>query len=202
MKKLLFIIIALLIAVSSVALGRVLTEGHQHEMTKVDEIAATCTAQGTEAHYFCSGCGKYFEDAMGETEIKAPEVIEALGHNYSDWAAAEDTDNHKKTCSSCGDEQIKAHNWVEMDRVNPTHTSDGKASYTCSACSATKEETLDKTTDHSYGAWEKADADNHKKTCECGDVHTEAHTWTETGRVDATHTAEGKVTYTCNVCSE
>ena len=178
MKKLLFIIIALLIAVSSVALGKVLTKGHQHEMTKVDEVAATCTAQGTEAHYFCSGCGKYFEDLLGETEIKAPEVIEALGHDYTPWTAVEGTDNHQKTCSSCGDEQTKAHAWIEMDRVNPTHNVGDKITYVCSACSLTKEETID------------IDSVEHK------------YVWVHTMITAPTYTAKGLIesAKTCTVC--
>ena len=177
MKKLLFIIVALLIAASGTALGMVLTKGHQHEMTKVDEVAATCTVPGTKAHYFCSGCGKYFADAMGKTEIKL-EVIEALGHDYTPWTAVEGTDNHKKTCSSCGDEQIKAHAWVEIDGVDLIHTAGEKITYVCSACSLIKEETLD------------IDAPEHQ------------YVWVHTMITNPTYTSKGLIesAKTCTVC--
>ena len=54
---------------------------------------------------------------------------------------------------------------------------------------------------HDYGDWVKADDTNHKKTCECGDVVTEAHKW-DAGQVTtaATHTKDGVKTYTCTEC--
>ena len=113
-------------------------------------------------------------------------TADAHEHSYGEWENL-DADNHKKTCE-CGDIQTAAHAWTETGRVDATHTAEGSVSYACE-CGATKTETLDKTPDHTYGEWENLDADNHKKTCECGDIQTAAHAWTETGRVDATHTA-------------
>ncbi|MDY6315087.1 MAG: cohesin domain-containing protein [Clostridia bacterium] len=54
---------------------------------------------------------------------------------------------------------------------------------------------------HNYGAWEKADGNNHKKTCECGNSVTEAHKW-DGGIVtkEATHTSTGEKKYTCTEC--
>ncbi|MBO7196961.1 MAG: hypothetical protein J6V80_06560, partial [Clostridia bacterium] len=110
-------------------------------------------------------------------------------------------DNHKKTCE-CGDVQTASHAWNEGEvTTDPTHTTEGITTYTCTDCGATKTETLDKTPDHSYGAWEKVDADNHKKTCECGDEVILPHAWDE-GEVTtpATHTTEGVKTFTCTDC--
>lgn len=54
---------------------------------------------------------------------------------------------------------------------------------------------------HTYGEWEKADDNQHKRTCECGEVETAEHKWND-GEITtkATHTTEGVKTYTCTVC--
>ena len=80
--------------------------GHTHNMTKVDEVPATCEKDGTEAYWQCSGCGKLFADAEGNTEIQAPVVIEAPGHTL-----------------------------VKHDAVAPTETEAGNIEYwECSVC--------------------------------------------------------------------
>ena len=160
--------------------GDVQTEAHAWaESGRTD---ATHTTEGSVS-YACA-CGATKSEALDKT----PE------HTYGEWVNA-DADNHKQTCE-CGDVQTEAHAWAESGRTDATHTAEGSVSYAC-ACGATKSEALDKTPEHSYGEWVNADEDNHKQTCECGDVQTEAHTWAETDRTDATHTAEGRVSYAC-----
>ena len=105
-------------------------------------------------------------------------VLESIGiasaheHSYGEWENL-DAENHKRTCE-CDDVQTATHAWVESGRTDATHTAEGSVSYAC-VCGATKTEPLDKTPDHSYGEWENLDAENHKKTCECGDVQTAPH---------------------------
>ena len=55
---------------------------------------------------------------------------------------------------------------------------------------------------HSYGAWSKADDNNHQRTCSiCNTVDTQAHTWNAgTVTKQATCKEEGTKTYTCTVC--
>lgn len=56
--------------------------GHSHDVSAVGSVAATCTTDGHEAYYKCSGCDKIFKDADGEQETTFEEVkIEKLGHN-------------------------------------------------------------------------------------------------------------------------
>ena len=56
---------------------------HTHSMTATAAKAATCTAAGNKAYYYCKGCGKYFADKAGtKTITKDSTVIPALGHNY------------------------------------------------------------------------------------------------------------------------
>ena len=46
---------------------------HTCTLTPVAKVDPTCTEKGKEAYYTCSGCGKYYEDALGEEEI--PDLI-------------------------------------------------------------------------------------------------------------------------------
>ena len=73
--------------------------GHTHNITPVSEVPATCTTNGTKAHYKCSGCEKLFEDAAGNVEITDTSalVIKALNH---DWEDA--TCTAPKTCKRAG----------------------------------------------------------------------------------------------------
>ena len=72
--------------------------GHTHNLTLVDGVPATCTADGNTAYYVCSGCSKWFEDATGSVEITdhSSVVIGKLGH---DWVDA--TCTTPKACSRC-----------------------------------------------------------------------------------------------------
>lgn len=55
-----------------------------HSLKEVAEVPATCEEEGTAAYYVCETCGKMFADAEGKTEIEAPEVIAALGHDWDE----------------------------------------------------------------------------------------------------------------------
>ncbi len=68
------------------------TTTHTHSLTAKAAKAATCTAAGNSAYWYCSGCGKYFSNSSGTTETTLAAVtIAALGHSYS---------NNK--CTRCG----------------------------------------------------------------------------------------------------
>ncbi len=148
---------------------------------------ATCTTDGVKT-YTCS---------CGETKT---EIIPATGvHTYGEWEV--DGDNHKKTCSNCGDVITEAHAWDGGVITTPaTCTENGSKVFTCTVCGGTKTEVIP-AIGHAYGEWE-VDGDNHKKTCSnCGDVITEAHTW-DAGVVtkEPTATETGIKTFTCTVC--
>ena len=60
--------------------------GHEHTLTEVKAVEATCTAAGNSAYYTCSECGKYFSDAEGKNEIEKDSwVIAAKGHSFGAW---------------------------------------------------------------------------------------------------------------------
>ena len=66
----------------------------------IAEVAATCEAAGTKAHYECAACGKYFVEVEGEkTQVTAEDLaIPATGHTYN---AAE---THSNKCVNCDNE--------------------------------------------------------------------------------------------------
>ena len=79
-----------------------------HKLTKTDAKAATCTEDGNEAYWTCSGCGKYFSDENGTNEIEKDSwVLKTLGHDMTKTDAkeatcTEDGNNEYYTCSRCG----------------------------------------------------------------------------------------------------
>lgn len=81
------IVFACIISLSSCA---VLGES-SHVLTKVEEVAPTCTTDGIGEHYVCSGCDLLFDDAEGKYKILAPKVLPAK-HSLSF------VEGEKKTC--------------------------------------------------------------------------------------------------------
>ena len=59
---------------------------HEHDIKKMDAKEPTCTENGYKAHYECTECGKWFEDASGSVEItdKTSFIIDATGHKWDD----------------------------------------------------------------------------------------------------------------------
>ena len=81
---------------------------HEHTMSFVKANEATCTEDGNTAYYVCSECGKWFEDAVGETEIAdKKDVVIAKGHNIAVVGAQKATctksgNKEYYTCGECG----------------------------------------------------------------------------------------------------
>ena len=62
-----------------------------HTLTYVLEVPATEDAEGTKAHYTCSGCDKLFSNAAGTIEVsKADLVIPKLTHTHTPGEAVRD----------------------------------------------------------------------------------------------------------------
>jgi len=74
---------------------------HEHNLTKINSVKATCTETGTKEHYICEGCGKIFSDSKGNKEAaKDSLIIPAEGHKESKWQS--DGDKHWKECTRSG----------------------------------------------------------------------------------------------------
>ena len=76
--------------------------------TLIDEVPATCSAPGMKAHYYCSDCGKFFDEGKNEktaAELTIPANSNA--HDFGEWieevpatCAATGTKGHKD-CNRC-----------------------------------------------------------------------------------------------------
>ncbi len=127
--------------------------------TEIAEDPATCTENGTAAHYQCALCNKLFTEENGVyTEVTAEDLVIAATHNYGTEIAEDPatcTENGTAAhyaCSACGklftkendvytevtadDLVITAgHSYVFVAAVAATAEADGMAEhYACSAC--------------------------------------------------------------------
>ena len=79
--------------------------GHVHDLTKINRVYPTCTTDGKEMRYHCSGCGWSFEDYEAKTKILDENwgVIPARGHWESSWVS--NGTEHYKFCQrrDCGE---------------------------------------------------------------------------------------------------
>ena len=151
----------------------------------------------TVAHTFSDSWVNH--DAAQHKKVCACGEAQYAEHNYGDWIGHDD-DMHKKACA-CGSEIYGVHKW-EITTIEPTHTKEGQKTYTCSDCGHKIVQTIDKLSGHTYGeVWTKHDDEQHKKSCACGDVTYESHSWNE-GEIisEATKQEEGKMKYVCTVC--
>lgn len=85
-------------------------KNHTHELIQMPEVAPTCIASGTVAHYACSGCTALFSDAEGKKPLPADTnvVIPPLGHTTSDtWGF--DAEYHWRTCTTCKEVLSETH---------------------------------------------------------------------------------------------
>lgn len=82
--------------------------GHTHNLTPVSENPATCTTAGNIAYYTCDGCGKWFKDAAGTTEITDhSSVVIAANHKLTlvkaeEATAAKEGNIEYYHCENCG----------------------------------------------------------------------------------------------------
>ena len=84
--------------------------------------------------------------------------------------------------------------------TQPTCTTDGVMTYTCTVCGATKTEPIPMT-GHQFGTDWRYDATNHWHVCTCGETGTpESHSFADTV-TPATPEAQGYTTHTCTVCA-
>ena len=106
---------------------------HEHELVKTEAKAATCTTEGTNAYWTCSGCEKVYADeaATTETTVEA-QKISSLGHDFADA-----TCTAPKTCkrTGCGvtEGEPAAHDYDETTWAY--READGHA-HGCANCTA------------------------------------------------------------------
>lgn len=81
---------------------------HEHTMKKSSAKEATCSVAGHSEYYSCTGCGKFFSDENGETEIQKDSwVIAATGNHTPKSTYEKDATNHWHECDVCGEALTK-----------------------------------------------------------------------------------------------
>ncbi len=140
--------------------------------------------------FYCTVCG----------ETRTEDVPKLTEHSFStDWTK-HDGGTHKQVCA-CGEELHKQHAWDNGKVTKPaSHTAEGKMQLTCLLCGATKEEKIEKLSEHVYAKNWTAEETGHSKKCSCGHVLHEDHRYGEWVIEEATEENEGKREKTCTAC--
>ncbi len=174
----------------------------EHSLVHVEEVAATCTADGNDEYYKCSVCDKYFTDESGTVEIadKSSVVRTKTGHDWGKWTVStpateesageeiricKNDSNHKETREI--PKLIHTHKLVKIDEVPATCMATGTEEYwSCSGC-------------HKMFS----DSEGTNEIDAPVIIEKTAHSWNE-GEVTtpATCTTTGVKIYTCTVCKE
>ena len=178
-------------------------EQHAHsESMWITDVAATCTSTG-KRHTVCLGCQRTLRT---DTLSKLPHKLTTYAEKSA--TCAEPGWHAYEECSTCDYTTfseippLTTHSWDEgtVTKVS-THLEYGTKEYSCTVCSETKIEILDRLPDHTY-TYDRNDVDSHITKCECGFLSYELHVWDNGITAPATHTAEGSTTYTCTDCGE
>lgn len=164
--------------------------GHDWDGGKITK-QPSCAAEGVKT-YSCSGCGGT------RTEV----IAKTADHKYGSWTKVNDS-THKHSCSVCQKEETASHSW-DAGKVTkqPTCKETGIKTFACVVCNATRTESIDKLTTHTYGNWTSVGGSTHKHTCTvCGKEETESHGW-DGGVVteQPTEKTEGQRRFTCQHC--
>ena len=148
-----------------------LLDEHEHEYTTTVETAPTCTRGGSQI-LTCSICGYYYV-----------EILEPLGHDYSDTVVA------------------------------PTCEEEGYTLHECTRCGDSYQDQFVPAAGHDYGEWETVTEatcttdGSQKRVCKvCGNEEIQViaalgHNYEEVV-IPPTCTGQGCTVYTCSVCNE
>ena len=186
-----------------------MTKKHSDVADKADHTfdAGVVTTQPTEAAegvktLTCTVCG-----------YQKTEPVPKLEHTFDmgKWKFDEQTHWHPATCAHTDLKKDEAeHVWNEgVITTQPTETTEGVKTYTCTVCGNAKTATIGKLDhEHTFDTerWDH-DAENHWHPATC--AHTSekkdlaAHSWNEgVVTTQPTETTEGVKTYTCTVCGD
>ena len=178
-------------------------QAHEYNQMIPDDkylaAAATCT---TPAQY-------YYSCVCGAAGTETFSYGEAKGHTFADkWSYNELQHWRAATCEHTNEKvQVGDHIWNPgVITTQPTATTKGVKTYTCSVCGATKTEEVEPSThQHTFStAWQGNSTYHwHPATCEHTNVVSGLgeHNW-NAGVVNVwpTHTTTGQKTYTCQTC--
>ena len=175
---------------------------HEYNQKVVDnkylKSPATCTTPAT--YYYSCVCGAAGTETFTDGEAKGHTFSDQWSHNeIQHWRAA--TCEHKDEKIQVGD-----HIWNPgVITTQPTATTKGVKTYTCSVCGATKTEEVEPSThQHTFATTWQGNATYHWHPATCGHNNVSdlgEHRW-NAGVVTSwpTHTTPGQKIYTCSVC--
>ena len=179
--------------------------GQPHEFNQevVDDkylvSAATCTSPAL--YYKSCVCG------LAGTETFS--YGQATGHSFSDkWSSDENQHWQAATCEHTTERiKVAEHIWSPGEiTVQPTATTKGVKTYTCTVCGRTRTEEVEPST-HQHTFTDKWSGNTtyhwHEATCEHSNVVSGLgeHSWGQgVQTVAPTHTTNGTKVYTCSVC--
>ena len=175
---------------------------HEYNQKVVDnkylKSPATCTTPAT--YYYSCVCGAAGTETFTDGEAKGHTFSDQWSHNeIQHWRAA--TCEHKDEKIQVGD-----HIWNPgVITTQPTATTKGVKTYTCSVCGATKTEEVEPSThQHTFATTWQGNATYHWHPATCGHNNVSdlgEHRW-NAGVVTSwpTHTTPGQKIYTCAVC--
>ena len=147
----------------SCACGDVLYRDHDWDAGETVK-EPTHTVEGVTKHV-CADCG----------ETKNVPIAKLTAHTHGTWST-HDGEQHKRVCA-CGDTRYAPHRWNDGEvKKAATHTAEGSILYTCADCGQTQTETLPKMEAHTFGKWKQGE-DGHEKSCNCGAVMHEDHSF-------------------------
>ena len=200
--------------------------GNHKETIVTGAKEATCQNEGNTGNEYCKESGKLI--LTGAIVSKKNHDCNVL-KNQKTATCTEDGYTGDKCCSMCGKVQEEGsvipklgHSWgVGVITKQPTESSTGIRTYTCSVCGETKEEILpvvDKTCSHESTEVKNSLEPTCKREGYTGDVYCKdcgilistgnsiekvEHTW-DNGVVtkEPTNTETGEKTYTCLVCGD
>ena len=150
------------------------------------------------------------ESVAGSVTVK----VICKNHTFGEWNKV-DNNNHKRICSACDEVETAIHNW-DNGKITKAATCKeaGIKTYTCTACNATKTETIAKTNSHNWSGYKVTKeptctaAGTQTRTCSvCGKTESQSvpatgHSygaWTTTK--EPTCTEKGVETRKCSKCS-
>ncbi|MDE6691549.1 MAG: DUF285 domain-containing protein, partial [Clostridia bacterium] len=136
-------------------MGSIPATSHTHIYDNlIDEVHATCTKEGTKAHYLCT-CGQYFDkDKQPISEIDL--TIPATDHSWGEWTDNGNTSTHIRSCNNCDETQTQSHTFPDewITDTDATEEEAGSKHRDCTECGYSQTGTIPQFNHtHDYGEW-------------------------------------------------
>lgn len=112
----------------------------EHSVKKEEKKEPSCTEDGNIEYWYCTACGKYFEDEALEKEITADQtILKALGHRMNEaWSF--DENSHWRECGICGEKGDQGeHRFEWIIDQEATETENGSRHEECMVCGYRKD---------------------------------------------------------------